>query len=57
MQFVDATHQSQIVGPWDGLGAVNPRARQILRIPTQSGRPFRREAGHHSDLISDAIPI
>jgi hypothetical protein len=28
-----------------------------LRIPTQSGRGFRFEAGHRSDLIPATIPI
>jgi hypothetical protein len=28
-----------------------------LRIPTQSGRGFRFEAGHRSDLIAATIPI
>jgi hypothetical protein len=32
-------------------------ARSVLRIPTQSGRGFRFEAGHHSDLIPATIPI
>jgi hypothetical protein len=30
---------------------------QWLRIPTQSGRGFRFEAGHRSDLIPATIPI
>ena len=29
----------------------------LLRIPTQSGRGFRFEAGHRSDLIPATIPI
>lgn len=28
-----------------------------LRIPIHSGRVFRREAGHRSDLIPATIPI
>jgi len=28
-----------------------------VRIPTQSGRGFRFEAGHRSDLIAATIPI
>jgi hypothetical protein len=28
-----------------------------LRIPTQSGRGFRFEVGHRSDLIPATIPI
>ena len=28
-----------------------------VRIPTQSGRGFRFEAGHRSDLIPATIPI
>jgi hypothetical protein len=28
-----------------------------LRIPTHSGRGFRFEAGHRSDLIPATIPI
>jgi len=28
-----------------------------VRIPTQSGRGFRFEAGRHSDLKPAAIPI
>jgi hypothetical protein len=31
--------------------------RTLLRIPTQSGRGFRFEAGHRSDLIPATIPI
>jgi hypothetical protein len=31
--------------------------RELLRIPTQSGRGFRFEAGHRSDLIPATIPI
>jgi transposase len=31
--------------------------RGRLRIPTQSGRGFRFEAGHRSDLIPATIPI
>jgi hypothetical protein len=27
-----------------------------VRIPTQAGRGFRFEAGHHSDLIPATIP-
>jgi len=33
------------------------RSRRGVRIPTQSGRRFRFEAGHHSDLIPATIPI
>jgi hypothetical protein len=29
----------------------------VMRIPTQSGRGFRFEAGHRSDLIPATIPI
>jgi hypothetical protein len=29
----------------------------FVRIPTQSGRGFRFEAGHRSDLIPATIPI
>jgi hypothetical protein len=29
----------------------------MVRIPIYSGRVFRREAGHHSEMKSAAIPI
>jgi len=32
------------------------RSWAIVRIPTQSGRGFRFEAGHRSDLIPATIP-
>jgi hypothetical protein len=40
-----------VIQAWD----VDPS--DALRIPTQSGRGFRFEAGHRSDLIPAAIPI
>lgn len=45
------------------LGTANDLARTLgtspipsLRIPTEAGHPFRREAGQRSDLMSATIP-
>ena len=37
-----------------GLGL--DRAAGSVRIPTEAGHPFRREAGQRSDLMSATIP-
>jgi hypothetical protein len=33
-----------------------PDAVAVVRIPRQSGRGFRFDVGHHSDLIPATIP-
>ena len=45
----------------DGAGTYPPaiaesRKEGLLRIPTEAGHPFRREAGQRSDLMSATIP-
>jgi hypothetical protein len=45
-------------GVFDGFSYARfPALLVRLRIPTQSGRGFRFEAGHRSDLIPATIPI
>jgi hypothetical protein len=51
MQFVDAAHQSQIVRPCDGLGAVNPRARQIEQRALPAHRQILARPFDHRSSI------
>jgi transposase InsO family protein len=42
--------------PGAGLICHSDRGSQYVRIPTEAGHPFRREAGQRSDLMSATIP-
>jgi hypothetical protein len=51
MQFIDAAHHRQIVRPSDGLGPVDPRARQVeKRALAAHGQILAREFDHRPAL-------
>jgi hypothetical protein len=49
---ISANHTAKI----EPLDHLDDKARQMVRIPIQSGQAFRFDVGRRSDLMSATIP-
>src|ERR1700677_4289237 len=52
--FVESPHDFSVAMRWHM--PIADKCRRLVRIPTQSGRGFRFDVGHRSDLIPATIP-